>query len=103
MATKSDTATIESRRSRLLELLAEGKNQAQAAEVLQREGFPADRITIWRDVRSFDLANVNANSSEMDSYRSEQLIELSELKAQLVSPLIKPDRKIDLALSIIDR
>jgi hypothetical protein len=102
-APKSDNATIESRRAILLELLAEGKNQVQAGEILQGEGYPADPTTIWRDVKSFDLARMNANSSDMDFYRSEQLIELQSLRAGLVSPLIDSKDKIDLALKILDR
>ena len=52
-APKSDTATIEARRHRLLELLAEGNTQAQAADILRSEGFPASTRTIRRDVMSF--------------------------------------------------
>ena len=41
-APKSDTATIEARKFRLQELLAEGKTQREAAEILKGEEFPAD-------------------------------------------------------------
>ena len=100
-ATRSDSAVVEARRSRLLELLSQGKTQAEAADILKAEGFPADRRTIWRDVRSFSLQD--ANASAFDRYRADQLLELAELKAQLMDNRIKPDRKVELALSIIDR
>ncbi|HLX83156.1 MAG TPA: hypothetical protein VKR59_04630 [Terriglobales bacterium] len=103
MAPKSDNATIAARRARLLELLAEGRTQVQAVEILRSEGFPADRITIWRDVKSFDLETVNSESQDMEAYRSMQLDQLSELREQLKSPLIRSDKKISLALGIIDR
>lgn len=102
-APKSDNATIAARRARLLELLAEGSTQAQAVEVLRSEGFPADRITVWRDVKSFDLETINSESPDMEAYRGMQLAELSDLKEQLKSPLIRSDKKISLALDIIDR
>jgi hypothetical protein len=41
--------------------------------------------------------------SEIHIYRQCQLAELNELRAQLKSPSIKDDRKIELALSILDR
>jgi hypothetical protein len=49
---KSDEATICARKHRLLELLIEGKTQAEAAEILRCEGFPAHPRTIQRDVMS---------------------------------------------------
>jgi hypothetical protein len=100
-APKSDQAIIESRRTRLLALIAEGNNLTQASEILKREGFPADRDTIWRDARSFNLQN--ANSSEMDLYRADQLIKLAEIEALAHDPRIKPDRKVDLLLAVLDR
>jgi DNA-binding CsgD family transcriptional regulator len=51
-APKSDTATIEARKFRLQELLAEGKTQREAAEILKGEEFPADVRTLRRDVTS---------------------------------------------------
>jgi hypothetical protein len=45
----------------------------------------------------------DASGQAIEGFRAEQLIELSELKAQLLSPLIKADRKVELALAIIDR
>jgi hypothetical protein len=50
---KSNISTVCARRFRLLELLAEGKDQAEAAEQLRLEGFPAHVRTVRRDVMSF--------------------------------------------------
>ena len=52
-APKSDTATVEARKHRLLELLTEGKTQKQAAKILPSEDFPANIRTVRRDVMSF--------------------------------------------------
>jgi hypothetical protein len=43
------------------------------------------------------------NDLTIDDYRQAQLLELAELKEKLESPNIKDDRKVELALSIIDR
>jgi hypothetical protein len=94
----SDKGIVLARRKRLAELLAEGRSQAESGEILKGEGFPADRRTLWKDVCSFELTSPAA-----DFWRSEQLIELSELKAQLESPLIRLKDKVDLTLAIIDR
>ena len=50
-APKSDTATIEARKNRLLELLTEGKSQTEAAEILRREDYPASLRTVQEDIR----------------------------------------------------
>lgn len=98
---KSDAATIEARRNRLLELLADGKTAAQAAEVLRVEGFPASHDTIQRDVAELRPAWRKENASVFEGQQAEELIRLAELEAALIDPGIKPDRKIELALSII--
>lgn len=48
---KSDTATIEARKNRLMELLAEGKSQVEAAEIMRLEDYPASLRTVQEDIR----------------------------------------------------
>jgi len=98
---KSDAATIEARRNRLLELLADGKTATQAAEVLRAEGYPASHDTIQRDVAGLTPSWRKENASAFEAQQAEELIRLAELEAALVNPAIRADRKIELALSII--
>jgi len=77
-APKSDTSTIEARKNRLLELLSEGKSQVGAAEILRREGYPADDRTIQRDVRSLRGQWGEANMSQYELYRQDQLTRIQE-------------------------
>jgi len=100
---KSDIATIEARRNRLLELLSQGKSEVQAAEVLRAEGFPASHDTVERDVDKLALGWRKTNAEAFEQHRATQLAHLADLREQLVNPAIKPDRKIELALSILDR
>lgn len=108
-APKSDTATIEARKNRLLELLSEGKSQVDAAEILRREGYPADGRTIQRDVRSLRGQWGEANVSQYDLLREQQLREVEEDKRELqrlrekLDMLVDPIEVIDLALKILDR
>jgi hypothetical protein len=99
---KSDNASVEHRRARLLELLSEGKTQSQSAEILRSEGYPADRRTIWKDVKSFDLPQLLVDSEEMQMYRELQLQELQELRDQLKNPALKARDRIALNLEIIN-
>jgi hypothetical protein len=108
-APKSDTATIEARKNRLLELLAQGKSQVDAAEILRVEGYPADDRTIRRDVYSLRGQWGEANMSQYELLREQQLREVEEDKAELRSlrekldTITDPIEVIDLALKIIDR
>jgi len=100
---KSDAATIEARRIRLIELLNEGKSEVEAAEMLRDEGYPGSPDTIRRDVRALAPAWRAANEQAFDEFRQKQLALLSELSEQAKNPNIKPDRRIELLLSILDR
>lgn len=100
---KSDKATIEARRTRLIELLSEGFSEVQAADILRQEGYPGSDVTIRRDVRTLAPVWGAANAEAFDHYRHKQLAELESLRAELKNEKIKPDRRIDLALSILDR
>jgi hypothetical protein len=102
---KSDTATIEARRIRLLELLNEGKSQAQAADILKAEGYPGATVGNIRrtDIRDLAPAWGERNAQSYDAAVDQVLSELSDLKETLNNPAIKPDRKIELTLAILDR
>ena len=102
-APKSNKATIEGRRVRVIELLKEGKTAPQAAEIVRAEGFPASDVTVRRDFRALAPAWRAGNEQAFDHYRQKQLAELEGLRAELKNDKIKPDRRIDLALSILDR
>jgi len=108
-APKSDTATIEARKNRLLELLAEGKSQVDAAEILRVEGYPADDRTIRRDVRLLRGQWSETNMNQFDAMREQQLREVEEDKADLKSlrdkltAFVDPREVIEWALKIIDR
>ncbi len=74
--------------------LAEGKGVAEAAETLG----------VHRNTVSYHKQRIGEIVSDgVQEYRAAQLIELSELKAQLVSPAISAVKKVELALAIIDR
>src|ERR1700727_4017397 len=88
---KSDTATIEARRHRLLELLSEGRTEAQAAEILRKEGYPASVPTVWRDVRKLSINWRDLNQMEFEEFRGRQFEELQDLKIALTDLQIKPE------------
>ncbi len=101
-APKSDTATIEARRNRLLELYAEGKTQRVASEILKAEGYPADVRTVRRDVKNhLEKGWREQNMNQFEQWRDEHIAELEALRAKLEDPTIAPSDKIALALAII--
>jgi hypothetical protein len=102
-APKSDSATIAARKLRLVELLNEGKSEAQAAEILRGEGYPASHDTITRDVRELGKGWAAATVQDFAASADEQYRFLQGLKVDLADPKIKADRRIELALSILDR
>jgi hypothetical protein len=103
VAPKSDGAVIEGRRHRFAELLAEGKTAAQAGEILIGEGFPASPPTVGRDLRALRPAWQAANAESVEVAWLTQKLWLEELRSDLSNVTIKPDRKIELALGILDR
>ena len=108
-APKSDTSTIEARKHRLLELLAEGKSQLQAAEILRLENYPAHDRTIRRDVHSLRGQWGKENMNQFELIREQQLREVEEDKAELrslrdkLTAFVDPREVIEWALKIIDR
>jgi hypothetical protein len=74
---KSDTATIESRRNRLLELLSEGKTESQAGAILRAEGYPASHDTVERDVDALAPTWRAENATAFEQYRKNQFTRIS--------------------------
>ena len=81
-------------KDKVAEKLVAGKGVGQAAEEL---GVHRNSVSYHKRALTTDM------SDSVQEYRAAQLIELSELKAQLVSPNIPPVKKVELALAIIDR
>jgi hypothetical protein len=102
-APKSDTATMVARRSRLLELLLEGKTEVEAAQILEDEGYPASIVTIRRDVKSLAPAWREANLDAYSEHAQRQFQELRDLKIALTDVGVSPKERIVLALQILDR
>jgi hypothetical protein len=76
------------------------KELADGAKV----GEAAETLGVHRNTVSFHKRGLGELASDsVQEYRAAQLIELSELKAQLVSPAISAAKKVELALAIIDR
>jgi len=81
-------------RDKVAEKLVEGKRVGEAAEEL---GVHRNAVSYHKKALTADM------SDSVQEYRAAQLIELSELKAHLVSPAISAVKKVELALAIIDR
>jgi hypothetical protein len=83
MRVKSDTATIESRRNRLLELLSEGKTESQAGAILRTEGYPASHDTVERDVDALVPKWRAENASAFEQYRENQFSRITAKWAEI--------------------
>lgn len=77
-APPSDTATIAARQSRLVELLAEGKSQTEAAEILRSEGHPASEPTITRDVRELKVGWTETTIRDFSVSQDGQLARITD-------------------------
>jgi hypothetical protein len=96
---KSDAATIEARRHRLTELLAEGRSVNQCFEDLVEDGFPASRTTLWRDVVELRKDWKTANIKNYDALREKQMNILLKIEQALLEDLVDPDKaKVWLAI-----
>ena len=80
---KSDTATIEARRNRLLELLSDGMSETQAAQVLRSEGYPASHDTVERDVDALVPKWRADNASAFEQYRQNQFSRITAKWAEI--------------------
>jgi transposase-like protein len=78
--------------------LAEGRPLSELAPELGRS---YKQILRYKDLLMSQIQT--GTRITMEEYRADQLEELAELKSKLEDPAIKPDRKVELALSIIDR
>jgi hypothetical protein len=96
---KSDAATIEARRHRLTELLADGRSVNQCFDDLVQDGFPASRTTLWRDVVELRKDWKTANVKNYDSLREKQMSILLKIEQALLEDLVEPDKaKVWLAI-----
>jgi len=102
-APRSDTATVEARRNRLCELLADGKSEAEAAEILRQEGYPACVKTIQRDVTKLVPQWKAANAEAYEDVLARQQEELRDMRVTLTDVSFSPKERIILALQILDR
>jgi hypothetical protein len=82
-APKSDTSTITARKERLCQLLSEGKSQTEAADILRQENYPADLRTVQRDVRSLRGQWGEANMTQYELLREQQLTRITEKWAEI--------------------
>lgn len=88
---KSSAALIEARRTRLLELKQQGVSTVEAEEILQREGFPANRVTLWRDLRGM-MVKFEANNTEaFQLLKKEQDEVLRKMEELLLTEQVHPD------------
>jgi hypothetical protein len=88
----------ELRRARVIEGIAHGDT---VAEIAQQQGVHPKTIT--RDKQALMTTLRHTNAENVEAYRQEQLDELSLWRDTLSSSKIKDDRKVELALAILDR
>jgi hypothetical protein len=88
---KSSAALIEKRRGRLLELKQQGKTTIEAEEILTSEGFPADRVTLWRDLSKLREGFSIANRQEFSTYVQEQIALLTQVIEELWEGSLPPE------------
>src|SRR5579859_6814695 len=88
---RSSAALIEKRRTRLLELKQEGKTTIEAEDILKAEGFPADRVTLWRDLSKLrDGFNIT-NREEFATYVQEQVALLTQAIEEVWEGSLPPE------------
>ena len=88
---RSSAALIEARRTRLLQLKQEGKTTLEAEEILQGEGFPADRVTLWRDLKGMMVKFEASNSQAYLQLKQEQDTILRRMEELLVTEQVEPE------------
>jgi hypothetical protein len=88
---RSSAALIEARRTRLLQLKQEGKTIIEAEEILQGEGFPADRVTLWRDLKGMMVKFEASNSQAYLQLKQEQDTILRRMEELLVTEQVDPE------------
>jgi hypothetical protein len=88
---RSSAALIEKRRTRLLELKQEGKTTIEAEQILTAEGFPADRVTLWRDLKGM-MVKLEVNNSETYlELKQEQDVILRRMEELLITEQVEPE------------
>jgi hypothetical protein len=88
---RSSAALIEKRRTRLLEIKQQGKTTIEAEEILTAEGFPADRVTLWRDLKGM-MIKLEANNGETYlQLKQEQNTILRRMEELLITEQVDPE------------
>ena len=80
----------------VLQALVEGLT---AAQIRERYGY--DKSTLWRSFNRLKSAMAEGFDGSMQEYRERQLAELQDLRDVLTDPLMRPEKKVELALKII--
>jgi len=88
---KSSAALIEARRTRLLQLKQENKTTLEAEEILTAEGFPADRVTLWRDLKEMMVKLESNNSESYMQLKQEQDTILRRMEEFLLTEQVDPE------------
>jgi hypothetical protein len=88
---RSSAAIIEKRRTRLLELKQEGKTTIEAEQILTAEGFPADRVTLWRDLKGMMVKLEVNNSKTYLQLKQEQDVILRRMEELLITEQVEPE------------
>jgi hypothetical protein len=93
----------EARARRHLELARLLRDNPNATNIELAKALRVSRNTIAEDRKHLMSIASEEAKTEMVLYREQQLAELIELRDVLSDPKIKPDRKVELTLAIIDR
>jgi hypothetical protein len=88
---RSSAAFIEKRRTRLLELKQQGVSTVEAEEILKAEGYPADRVTLWRDLTGLRKQFNASNREEFSQYIQEQVTLLTQAVEEVWSGELPPE------------
>jgi hypothetical protein len=89
--------TKEARQALIVSELAAGLTPVQV-----REKHGIDRTTFWRDMLAVRGLLVEGIATNAMQWRTEQLIELAELRSVLTDPAMSKGKRVELALKIID-
>jgi hypothetical protein len=93
----------EARARRHIELSRLLRDNPDATNIELARALHVNRDTIAEDRKHLMSIASGEAKTEMVLYREQQLAELVELRDVLQDPKIKPDRKVELTLAIIDR
>ena len=89
--------SVLARRDLIARELAAGLTPAQI-----REKHSIDRTTMWRDMLEIKGLLREGFAASAQQWRTEQLVELADLRSLLVDPSLSKSKKVELTLKIID-